>query len=336
MSIFPFKKNAAPKTEQPASNPETQRKSSGNAPKEQMLSIPFSTVEIISRVCEHTAAGNLEDRVVGLPEHDPLRSMADSLNATLDRIDAFVRESAAMMEHCSRDRFHRPLLLQGLGGAFRSSAATINKAGMKMEQSFQQFEEISRLAEDNAQSIGTVASACEELNATTSEISRQAGLSSAHTQKNSQQVATANTCLRDMSESVQRIGDIVTLIESIAAQTNLLALNAMIEASRAGQQGSRFAVVAGEVKELARNTSNATERIAEQVMRMREVTERTEKAFQGIHSTINELNDSARLIQRTVEEQVTATEEVAHNIGGLANNTAIVSERIHNLHALSN
>lgn len=295
--------------------------------------IDFATIEMITQTCRSAASGDLEARVIGLPSGHPLKAMADALNDALDRMDAFVRESAAVMEHCSQDRFYRPLLLQGLKGAFRQSAATINRAGSKMQVSHVQFQEISRLAEENAEAITTVASACEELNATTSEISRQASCSASSTRVSVDQVNDANSSVGQMAASVRTIEEIVTLIQSIADQTNLIALNAMIEASRAGQSGSRFAVVASEVKDLARNTSHATEKITQQVHRMREVAQSTETAFRAIHDSIEAIDQSAAEIQRTVTDQVSATMEVAHSIGEVAENTTEVSSRIRRLQA---
>lgn len=302
-------------------------------PLEKGVLIDSPSIESITEICRRAAVGDLEARVICLPVDHPLKSMADSLNDALDRMDAFVRESAAVMEHCSQDRFYRPLLLQGLRGAFRHSAVTINQAGTKMEASHVQFKEISRLAEENAEAITTVASACEELNATTSEISRQASCSASSTKVSVDQVNEANSSVAQMAASVRKIEEIVTLIQSIADQTNLIALNAMIEASRAGQSGSRFAVVASEVKDLARNTSHATEKITQQVDRMREVAQSTEKAFRAIHDSIEAIDKSAAEIQRTVTDQVSATMEVAHNIGEVAGNTSEVSSRIRRLQA---
>jgi methyl-accepting chemotaxis protein len=326
MSLFPRTKNTSLST--PAN--------SARSHDEKGVWVDAATIETITRVCLDAAAGTLESRIVCLPMDHPLKAMADAINSTLDRVDAFVRESSAMMKHCSQDRFYRPLLLQGLSGAFRQSAVTINNAGNKMRLSHTQFQEISRLAEDNAVSLNTVASASEELNATTSEISRQAFHSTEFTKLSVERVDHAKASVARMTDAVHKIEEIVSLIESIADQTNLLALNAMIEASRAGQKGSRFAVVASEVKELARNTSKATEKIIQQVSQMREVSKQTESAFLSIHATIADIDASANQIQRTVADQVAATEEVAQSIGEVAGNTAQVSEKIHLLQTSKN
>ncbi|GIF12145.1 GAF domain-containing protein [Actinoplanes teichomyceticus] len=85
-----------------------------------------------------------------------------------------------------------------------------------------------------------------------------------------------------LGQASTAIGDVIKIIESIAEQTNLLALNATIEAARAGESGKGFAVVAGEVKELARETAEATQRVAQQIAG---IQASAETVAAGIHTT---------------------------------------------------
>jgi hypothetical protein len=113
-----------------------------------------------------------------------------------------------------------------------------------------------------------VAAACEELNSTSSEISKQAHESERISQDAVKVVAQAEQAVQQLSEATRKVDSIVMLINKIAGQTNLLALNATIEAARAGDAGRGFAVVATEVKDLSRNTATATDKISQQVERM--------------------------------------------------------------------
>src|ERR1700731_2436914 len=114
---------------------------------------------------------------------------------------------------------------------------------------------------------------------------------------------------------------------TIASQTNLLALNATIEAARAGEARRGFAVPASEAEDLANRTAKATDGIRSQISSMQEVTTSAVGAIRSISSTIGEINDVTTAIA-AVEEQGTATREIARNIQHAAGGTAEVSSNI--------
>ena len=127
---------------------------------------------------------------------------------------------------------------------------------------------------------------------------------------------------------VGRIGDVVNLINDIAAQTNLLALNATIEAARAGEAGRGFAVVANEVKNLATQTAKATDEIGSQIAAVQGATRDAVGAIGGIASTIGQINEISGSIAAAVEEQGAATQEIARNVQQAAQGTQEVTGTI--------
>jgi methyl-accepting chemotaxis protein len=123
-------------------------------------------------------------------------------------------------------------------------------------------------------------------------------------------VARANasrTTIDALAKAADQIGDIVTVINQIAAQTNLLALNATIEAARAGEAGRGFSVVAGEVKTLATRTAASTQRIGEKVSEIQSTTREAVNALAGITEAIDQLSDVTQSVSAAVEQQRAAT-----------------------------
>ena len=133
---------------------------------------------------------------------------------------------------------------------------------------------------------------------------------------------------RSLADGAQKIGDVVTLIQSIAAQTNLLALNATIEAARAGDAGRGFAVVASEVKSLAGQTAKATTEISEQIAAIQAASDETVTAIQNVVKVITEIDQIGIAIASAIEEQGSATKEISRSIQEAARGTQDVNSNI--------
>jgi hypothetical protein len=108
-----------------------------------------------------------------------------------------------------------------------------------------------------------------------------------------------------LGDASNAIGDVIQIISSIADQTNLLALNATIEAARAGELGKGFAVVAGEVKELARETADATKRVSEQITALQASAQSVSGGILATSETISQLDGVQARISEVLEEQTT-------------------------------
>src|SRR6478735_3012127 len=140
--------------------------------------------------------------------------------------------------------------------------------------------------------------------------------------------AKSEVTVTELANAANRIGEVVGLINTIAAQTNLLALNATIEAARAGEAGKGFAVVASEVKSLATQTARATEGITAQVSAIQGSTQEAVDTIKGIGQIIDKMSEIATTVAAAVEEQGAATAEIARNIQQAASGTQNVSNNI--------
>jgi len=187
---------------------------------------------------------------------------------------------------------------------------------------------VAAAAEQAAVNVQTVAAATEQLAASECEIARTITRSSEVARNAVTDAERITGIVLGLSEATARIGDVVGLIEEIAAQTNLLALNATIEAARAGDAGKGFAVVAGEVKQLASQTAKATGEIGTQIAAVQAVTRDAVTAIGEIAQTIGEIDQTATTIAAAVEEQTVATAEIARNVSEASRGTREVTSSI--------
>jgi methyl-accepting chemotaxis protein len=224
-------------------------------------------------------------------------------------------------------------------GAVRKTLAELSDASGEMRktsgdlsavsrQTNQRVEVAGKASSDASASVESVAAAAGELSASINDISQQAAHAAGIASRAVTQARETDGTVQGLAQSAGRIGEVVGLINSIAAQTNLLALNATIEAARAGEAGRGFAVVASEVKSLASQTAKATEEISEQIAGIQKVAGEAINAIQTIGGIIGEVNEVATAIAAAVQEQGAATKEITRSTQFAAQGTKNVSDSI--------
>ncbi|MBR0778374.1 methyl-accepting chemotaxis protein [Bradyrhizobium diazoefficiens] len=224
-------------------------------------------------------------------------------------------------------------------GAVRQTLDQLGRASGEMRKTASELSAVSRQTNERVQvagkasgdasgSVDSVAAAAEELSASINDISQQAAHAAGIASRAVSQARDTDGTVQGLANSANRIGEVVGLINTIAAQTNLLALNATIEAARAGEAGRGFAVVASEVKSLASQTAKATEEISEQISGIQKVAGDAIAAIQTIGGIIGEVNEVATAIAAAVQQQGAATQEITRSTQYAAQGTKNVSDNI--------
>ena len=218
--------------------------------------------------------------------------------------------------------------LTGVGGATHAMTAAADEMAEIARTATTQTSEIAVAVQETVARIGAVSSAVTGMKASISEIAGNVEQSARLTSLSAQDAAATERSVGELVITAERIGNVVTLIQNIAAQTNLLALNATIEAARAGDAGKGFAVVAGEVKALSSQTAKATEEIATQVAAIQGATGGAVEAIGSIVKRIGEMDQLASMVAAAVEEQDAAMGQIAADAGEVSRTTELVSERL--------
>ncbi len=176
--------------------------------------------------------------------------------------------------------------------------------------------------------VNTVAAAIEELSSSIREISGNTSQTASIADQAAQLAHTASMEIGELDRTAEQIGSVVDMINGIASKTNLLSLNAAIEASSAGEAGKGFAVVANEVKELANQTTGATEEISSQVAAMQARTSQAVGVIRQIAEIVNEVKDYSSSVAAAVEEQSAAVAQVSHNVQDSARSATAVAASV--------
>jgi methyl-accepting chemotaxis protein len=171
----------------------------------------------------------------------------------------------------------------------------------------------------------SVAAGAEELNASVREISEAMSKSRETAIGAVGQVAAADTQAQRLTDAAQSMSGIVELINNITGQINLLALNATIESARAGEAGRGFAVVAAEVKNLANQAKQATDRIGQEIGSLNDISTDVVGALNTIKLAINNVSEYVTSTAAAIEEQSTVTGEMSASMQRAAAEAAAIA-----------
>ena len=267
-------------------------------------------------------------QTLAITQNDEIGHMAKSLNTMAGRLGGMIKDVVAGVHRLTTSSGEMAAVSNQLSSVAKETSdrsATVAAAAEEMSVNVQS---VSAAMEQSTSNVNMVASSTEEMTATVNEIAQSAEKARSISESAVKQSHQTSSKMAALGESARKIGRVTETITEISEQTNLLALNATIEAARAGEAGKGFAVVANEIKELARQTAEATIDIKNQIGEMQETTSTTVEDIEKISSVIAEINSVINGIATAVEEQSAASSEISNNIAQASQGIAEVNENV--------
>jgi methyl-accepting chemotaxis protein len=266
-----------------------------------------------SREIKKIAAQDLTGEIV-VGSKDEFGAMGSDLqqmkNTLQEVIRGIVRSADTLDEKAGSLGASAEQLAAG-SGEMNARSMSVATAAEEMSSN---MNSVAAATEEASTNIALVANATKGMAQTITEIAKNTESARRITANAVTEAMSASAKVDELGLAASKIGKVTETITEISEQTNLLALNATIEAARAGEAGKGFAVVANEIKDLARQTANATGEIKTQIDGIQESTSETISRISKITNVITEVNETVGIIVQAVEEQNKTTLEIAENI----------------------
>ncbi len=261
-----------------------------------------------------------------------VKNETDEMKSWINTFIGQIHNIVTQVSHNARNVATASTELSGIAakmslGASETSQRT-NTVSAAAEEMSANLTNVAAAMEQSSTNAGMVATAAEEMTATIHEIAKNAEKARGVSGDAADKASEASGKMSELDQLTQTIGKVTETITEISEQTNLLALNATIEAARAGEAGKGFAVVANEIKELARQTAQATQDIKKQIEAVQTTTGTTVADINGITEVIASVNEIVATIAAAVEEQSAATGEIAANIAQASQGIQEVNENV--------
>ena len=260
-----------------------------------------------------TGEGDLTSRME-VKSKDEIGALAGNFNLFVEKLQSIISLVANNAIEVNKSAGELESLSGELSRNSKSSSQSAENMARSSEAVNVNMNSVASAMEETSVNLQVVATATEEMSATVNEIVGSTETARVITEGAVTQTTVMLDKIGTLHQTTARISEFVDMISEISAQVNLLALNATIEAARAGDAGKGFAVVAMEIKELAKQTNDASNLIKENVIQIQASSEGTTVEIRKISDVVNQINDIITSIAAALEEQSVATSEITTNI----------------------
>lgn len=277
-----------------------------------VVSLPIKSVVMgLKDIAE--GEGDLTERLP-VKSHDEVGRLSKWFNLFVEKVQRIVIGIAGNSKELYDFSYRLTAVSTEMNDGVKALSQKSNSVAEAAEKMRLSMENMAGAATESSDNINMVSSAAEEMTLMIHNISKNSKETRAGSSQAVSRTLNANENIKQLDVSAREIGEVLEIIKEISEQTNLLALNATIEAARAGESGKGFSVVANEIKGLARQTSEATEKISDKIDSIQRSTQETVSEIEEISGSISGVNQMIDTVVEVVEEQSAATKEIAANV----------------------
>jgi methyl-accepting chemotaxis protein len=282
---------------------------------------PEAMVELARRI----AGGDLSDSSSSKAVPGSLLAALQDMTVNLRNLIAKIVAEGRSLTATSTEL---ALAAEDMTGGAEQSAAKADTVAAATEEMSVNMDTVTMASEQAAQNVNVMANAMEEMSSAIQEIAENTEKANAMTGEAVNYAKSSSGKVNHLGKAAHEISKVTEVITEISEQTNLLALNATIEAARAGEAGKGFAVVANEIKELAKQTAEATGEIKSKIESIQSSTDETVTEITEISTVIDSVNDIVSTIASAVEEQSVTAADISGNVNDAANGISEVNENV--------